>query len=112
MISLFDGRVGLEGTLLKNTAPLLEAVLHFLPLDSSLGALSCSQSASGTTRWISSWPLNLAEKTFVHKVIKNRIPALVAHTDQLVAIPEGRWKIYEYLLPLLVSDVGYSIHYL
>lgn len=93
MISLLDGRVGLEGTLLQRTAPLLEAILHFLPLNSSLGALSCSQSSSDIPRWISSWPLNLAEKRFVHQVVKHRILGLAAHEDQLVAIPEGRMMI-------------------
>lgn len=90
MIYFVDGRVGLEGTLLKNTAPLLETILHFIPLDSSLGSLSCSQRTSDTPRWVSSWPINLVERSFVHTVIKHRIPALVTNEDQLVAIPEGR----------------------
>ncbi|KAL4532977.1 hypothetical protein Ndes2526B_g08534 [Nannochloris sp. 'desiccata'] len=88
MIYFVDGRVGLEGTLLKNTAPLLETILHFIPLDSSLGSLSCSQRTSDTPRWVSSWPINLVERSFVHTVIKHRIPALVTNEDQLVAIPE------------------------
>jgi hypothetical protein len=85
MISLLDGRVGFEGTVLKNTAPLLETILHFLPLGKGDQPLD-------TPQWISTWPLNQEERNFVLHIIRNRIPALVANQDQLVIIPEGRSK--------------------
>ena len=102
MIFLLDGKVGLEGTLLSKTVPMLSTIFHFIFLGPCLGALSCSYAPSDIQRWISSWPLSFAERNFVSKVIKHRIPALVSNEDQLVQIPEGEQKL---LLFCIISAI-------
>ncbi len=83
-----DGKVILEGSLLEKTTPLIETVFHFTPSSPSPGSLSPEQ-----PQWISKWPLTLEERNFIVKVMRQRIPALIANEDQRVIIPEGRLNL-------------------
>ena len=90
--TLRDGRVTLEGSLLYKTEPMLLNIFCFTPSAPLLGTMSTTAHAtsSNAPSWVSGWPLDAEERTFLENVLYHRLPAIAAGQDQLAPIPDCR----------------------